>query len=154
MDKRVVAYAVGVLLILTAALVFVNMINHASSYSASFSLEPHENYNKTVSFVAGKTYIVSLHSTKNVNLSVVRSHHVLVHVTNNTVRLTLKINETGNYVVSVTNFQNSSASVSLSVISKNEMASMDREQYYSMIMCISGLVIVLLGIILNIRVHR
>ena len=154
MNKRVVAYAVGVLLILTAAIVFINVINHASSYSASFSLRPHENYNKTVSLVAGETYIVSLRSSKNVNLSVVHSHHVLVHVTNDTVRLTLKINETGNYVISVTNFQEYSAYVSLSVMSKNEVSSMGREQYYSMIMCISGLVIVLLGIILNVRVNR
>ncbi len=156
MNKSMGMYIIGVILILGAAILFMMLVNQTSEKSISVHLDAGQVVNKTVSLRGNKTYALMFRTDGNVSYSIYSPHSTKMAqgFANGTETVILNTTEDGKHIISLRNTASESVDVTVVVMSEDDLGSLAAKELGTVLMCIIGVVVVLAGIVTNIKVRR
>ena len=156
MNKSMGMFVIGVVLILGAAILFMVLVNQASEKSITVHLDAGGMANKTVSLRGNTSYAIVFSTKGNVSYAIYSPHSskMAEGFANGTKTVMLNTTEDGNHIISVRNNENEAMDVTVVVMSENDLGSIAMKELGSVLMCIIGVVVVLVGIITNIRARK
>ncbi|GEM_PF-6796308 len=156
MNKSMLMFVIGIVLILASALLIITVVNQAAEKSLTYQLGPHKSENKTVTLGANESYTVVITSEGNVSYAIYTPHAIKIKEGNATGTVTIRFNTTedGKYIFSLKNNEDDDLSPTVVIMSDNDFGSILARELGSFLLCVIGFVVVLAGIITNIRAKR
>jgi len=149
MNRSGIMFVVGVFLVIGAALLLIAMINQVSSESITYEIGSNAGANKTVYMHGNTAYTLSFKSDGNLSYAIYSPDGQMIKkgFANFTKSVILNTTESGHYAIHIKNLDIKHIKVIVAVMSAHNIQDITNKEISSLLMCISGVIVVLAGII-------
>ncbi len=156
MNKSGIMFVVGVFLVIGAALLLIAMINQVSSETITYEIGANAEANKTVYMHGNTAYTLSFKSNGNLSYAIYSPEGQLIKkgYANFTKSITLNTTETGHYAIHIKNLDIKHIKVIVAIMSAHNVQDITNKEISSLLMCVSGIIVVLAGIVAGVHAKR